>query len=235
MVIKRSLASLSLLGGLVNVGAVWAEEAPSPLAGNVALVSDYKYRGVTQTDRNPALQAGLTYTHASGLYAGLWGSNVNFQDGNEASLELDLKAGYTQTIDKLSYDLWAVGYFYPGATHDLHYDFMELGGKLGYDLGFAKLAGSLNYAPEYFGKTGAAWYYLLEASVPLPMNFDIHGHYGVSDFDRKSMDDYGDWALGIKKSIGSFDISLDYWDTAGVAQKSNWTDGRLILSLTKNF
>ncbi|MEI6414197.1 MAG: TorF family putative porin [Pseudomonadota bacterium] len=232
---KRNLVSLSLLWSFGHFSAVWAEEAPLPLTGSAALVSDYKFRGVSQTDRNPAVQAGLTYTHSSGLYAGVWGSNVNFQDGNEANLELDLKAGYTQTIDKLSYDLWVVGYFYPGATHDLHYDFMEVGGKLGYDLGVVKLAGSLNYSPEYFGKTGAAWYYLLEAAVPLPMNFDIHGHYGVSDFDRKFLDDYGDWALGIKKSIGTFDINLDYMDTTGVAHKTNWTDGRLILSLAKNF
>ncbi len=87
----KKLLLVATLTGLS--GAVLADETPAlpfglSFSGTAALTSDYRFRGVTQTQTDPALQAGFTLAHTSGLYFGLWGSNVNFGSGTP-SLELD--------------------------------------------------------------------------------------------------------------------------------------------------
>ena len=77
------------------------------VSSNVSASSNYLFRGVTQTDGAAAVQGGLDYEHASGFYAGGWGSNVDFGDGT--SYELDLYAGFSGSVEELGYD---VGYIY---------------------------------------------------------------------------------------------------------------------------
>jgi uncharacterized protein (TIGR02001 family) len=113
-----------------------AETAPAPtpehtITGNVGLFSQYIFRGLTQTDRNPAVQGGFDYAHSSGFYAGTWASNIswlrenasssaggittsNGTYGQGGSLEWDFYGGYKGTIKDFSYDLGTLYYWYPG-------------------------------------------------------------------------------------------------------------------------
>ncbi len=59
------------------------------VSANVGFVSEYSFRGIAQSDEHPALQGGFDVSHSSGLYAGIWGSNVDFNDGDQASVEVD--------------------------------------------------------------------------------------------------------------------------------------------------
>src|SRR5262245_22953793 len=99
--------------------------APAPsdhtLTGNIGLYSQYIFRGLTQTNKEPALQGGFDYSHSSGLYVGTWGSNVSWlRDGGGyvagGSLEWDFYGGFKGTFGKsdFTYDLGLLYYWYPG-------------------------------------------------------------------------------------------------------------------------
>lgn len=111
-----------------------AAPAPTPehtVTGNVGIFSQYIFRGLTQTNRDPALQGGFDYAHASGLYAGTWASNISWLKENSTtlaggapfvqgtyseggSLEWDFYGGYKGTVGDFGYDVGTLYYFYPG-------------------------------------------------------------------------------------------------------------------------
>jgi uncharacterized protein (TIGR02001 family) len=91
-------------------------EAAGPISvtGGVALVSDYRFRGVSLSGKDFAVQPYLTVSHESGLYVGAWGSNISENDGND--VELDLYAGFSGG-DEITYDIGATYYVYPGVSN----------------------------------------------------------------------------------------------------------------------
>ena len=94
-----------------------AEPSPHTLTGNAGLFSQYRFRGITQTYGNPALQGGVDYSHSSGFYAGNWNSNVNEGAGYPGgNLEMDFYGGWKKTWGDWGIDLGAIYYYYPG-TH----------------------------------------------------------------------------------------------------------------------
>ena len=111
-----------LVSGVAWSVAVPAALAQAPLTGNVALVGDYRFRGLSQTYTQPAIQGGVDYAPASGggIYVGTWGSNVSGnQFLNGGSLELDLYGGYRWTLSKVGLDLGLQYYWYPRARYNI--------------------------------------------------------------------------------------------------------------------
>lgn len=205
------------------------------LSANVGLVSDYVFRGISQSDEGPAVQGGFDVSHSSGIYAGIWGSNVDFNDGDEANVEIDYYLGYANEYQGLSYDLGVLYYTYPGADSDLDYDFVEFAGALGYDFDVLALSGSLNYSPEFFGDTGDAFYYAAAVDVPLPYELSLSAHVGYQDVDDAV--DYTDWSLGLGYNVAGFDLSLAYYDT-DLDEPSECADGcseRIVFGVSKSF
>lgn len=87
--------------------------------GNIGFVSDYYFRGISQTFHKPAVQGGFDIAHSSGFYAGMWGSNVTPNTYPDANLEVDAYAGYNGTVasvEGLGYTAGLYGYFYPGGS-----------------------------------------------------------------------------------------------------------------------
>ena len=127
---RKSLITTAVLGALAAPSFVFAADAaPAPdltVAYNVGLYSQYIFRGLTQTDRKPALQGGVDLTHSSGFYLGMWGSNISWlrddyggspvydKGGN---LELDIYGGYRYSFGDtgLGIDVGALQYWYPGS------------------------------------------------------------------------------------------------------------------------
>lgn len=205
------------------------------LSANVGLYTDYVYRGVSQSDEGPAVQGGFDVTHDSGLYAGVWASNVDFNDGDEATVETDFFVGYANEYNGLAYDLGVLYYAYPGADSDLDYNFWEFAAAVGYDFGVASLSGSINYSPEFFGETGDAVYYAAAVDVPLPYEFNASAHIGHQTIDEGV--DYTDWSLGLGYSLYDFDLSLTYTDT-NLDEPDECADGcseRLVFGVSRSF
>src|SRR5690242_3455072 len=117
---KKLLLASAVAAALASPAAVMAQAASSPhtVTGNLSFVSDYRFRGISQTFEGPAIQGGLDYSHASGLYAGTWGSNVSgLQYPNGASMEWDFYGGYKFAAGPLNLDVGALYYWYPGAYY----------------------------------------------------------------------------------------------------------------------
>ena len=209
----KKLLVVATLTGLS--GAVFADETPaSPfglsVTGTAALTSDYRFRGVTQTFNDPAVQAGFVLSHASGAYAGVWGSNVDF--GGTAHIELDPYIGYATTLDSFANKpLLDVGLWYYAYPSESDLNWLELYGKLTFKdvlVQGASLLTAVNYTNDYAGKDENSWNVNATYSVP----FGTTGFGGVAalgytqadEYDFGGGDDhYVDWKAGVTYSFAS--------------------------------
>lgn len=218
-------------------------DIPGEFSANAALVSDYTFRGITQTDEGPAIQGGVDYNvdlnEEAGLYLGVWASNVDFNDSSEASSEFDWYGGITYEISDFSFDLGAIYYSYPNANSNLDYDFVEGAFAVGYDFDVASVAASINWSNENFGDSGKAEYYKLSAEAPLPKGFTIDAHVGrqnVQDNTAFANPDYTDWSIGLGYTIEGLDIKVQYIDTdIDKADCADGCDAKAIFSISKSF
>jgi uncharacterized protein (TIGR02001 family) len=225
-------ATATVAGGiLVDASPAMAKDPlledftfPGEFSANVAFTTDYRFRGITQSSNNPALQGGLDYNvdiaEGFGLYLGTWGSTVNFEDGDEASVEIDFYGGVTTEIVGIGIDLGVIYYAYPGADSSLDYDYVEFALGLSYSpLDFVTVGVGYNYSPDYFASSGNFHYphatieVTPDLGLPLPLTFS--GTYGYSFIDDEATfgaGDYGDWSIGLSTEWRFFTASLQYVD-----------------------
>ena len=194
---------------------------PGDFSTTLGFVTDYRFRGLSQTDRHPAIQGSFDWAHNSGFYLGVWGSNVDFQEGalssDGASTEFDLYGGYSTEIKGFTLDVGLLYKTYPGAANSLGYDFMEYNFTVGYNLEILSLSGGVSYAPDFYGfTTGDATYMTWDAEVPLGRNLTATAHVGRQWIDNNPVynPDYTDYAIGVSYATNGFDISLQYVDTS---------------------
>ena len=232
--LTTALAALAALATIAAAGAAHAGDGP--FTANVGLVSDYAYRGSSQTDERPALQGGFDYAHDSGLYAGVWGSNVSWLSDASPnvsnSLELDLYGGYKGTAGAIGYDVGLLQYYYPGSYPKGFNSPDTLEGYIG--LSWEFLSFKYSYAfTDLFGydRSDGSQYYDLGAAVDVGSGFTLAAHVGYSDI--KGQDDYTDWKLGVTKEFGGFNFGLHYVDTD--VDNADLADERVILSIAKSF
>jgi uncharacterized protein (TIGR02001 family) len=116
---RKSLLSLAVLAAFAAPAIAIAQTAPaapaaapSPVTGNMTIASDYRFRGISQTYRGPAIQGGIDYAHDSGFYIGNWNSSVNWLAGND--IESDIYGGYKFKAGVFDLDFGALSYIYPG-------------------------------------------------------------------------------------------------------------------------
>jgi uncharacterized protein (TIGR02001 family) len=202
---------------------------PGTFSGSVGLFNDYRFRGISQTDEKPALQGSLEYSIDSGLYGltpyvGFWGSNVDFADGDEATLEVDVLFGLRGAIGDtgVSYDIGGIYYAYPDANkadgEHLNYDYWEAAFLLGYEpTDIIGLSGGYFYSPDFFGGTDDAHYFTAGVSLAPPI--EIHDEIGLSVFANighqmiEEGKDYTDWNIGFGVSYKMVEFTLSYVDT----------------------
>jgi len=188
-----------------------AEEAAGPitLSGGVAVVSDYRFRGVSLSDKDFAVQPYLTVKHESGLYAGVWGSNLAENAGDD--VEVDLYAGFSGG-EELTYDIGATYYLYPGVSS---FNYVEFTGKLGSTVGPATVGVQLSYVPSQ-DNTGNNdnIYYGTNATVAIPNTpISIVGSMGIEDGAFTAGNEKVDWSLGLTAAVSGFTLGASYVDT----------------------
>ncbi|ATE61499.1 TorF family putative porin [Thauera sinica] len=230
-----SVAALMTL--LPIAGTAHAEEA-SPFTANVGIVSDYAYRGYSQTDEKPALQGGFDYAHASGLYAGVWGTNVSWLSDADPkvsnSLELDVYGGYKGTVGAFGYDVGLLQYYYPGSYPKGFNSPNTLEGYVGVSWEFLTFKYSYSFT-DLFGtkKSDGSQYFDLSASYEIVDGLKLNAHIGRQKIEGGYGTSYNDWKVGVTKSLGGFDLGLHYVDTDD--SKSDLGDERVILSISRAF
>ncbi len=193
--IKLSLAAVVLVSGL------YAADSTSEVgvSANMAITSNYVWRGMTQTKNSPAIQGGVDLDY-KGFYLGVWGSNIEYGDA-KASLEADIYLGYAGELSSFSYDLGIVEYMYPNMSDE--YNFAEVYVDLGYDFNVASINAKYSLGIKT-NDTDPDDNWEVGASVPLPMEFSVDLTYG--DYD--TLGAY--YLVGVNKSLGKFDFTLAY-------------------------
>lgn len=199
---------------------------------NVALATDYVFRGFSQTDEDPAISGGFDYSFDNGFSIGTWASNVNF--GDDASAEIDLYAGYGFEIAQdTSLDLTYVYYVYPGETDALNYSEFQASVSFSNNVSLG-----LIYSPDYFGSDDSAIILNADYSIGLSENFGLDLHVGYSDVDSDSFfddgeDSYVDYSAALTTSTAGVDLALTYYGTD--LDDIDAADDRIVFSISKSF
>jgi uncharacterized protein (TIGR02001 family) len=222
-----------------------AQDAPTKpitVTGSVGLVSEYRFRGVSQSDRELAVQGGFTVNHESGAYVGTWGSNLaGWGTFGGANMELDIFAGYKVPVGGGALDVGVTWYMYPGGFDNT--DFFEPYVKLSGTVGPVNLLGGFAYAPKqqalgaYYatGADAAAGVYTDEGdknynlylwgdvSAGIPdTGLTVKGHLGYSKGNKglgpfatsvAPTGEYVDWLLGVDYALGPVVLGAAYVDT----------------------
>ncbi len=198
---KIALAVLALTAG----SAAMAE-----LSYNIGAVSEYRYRGISQTRFEPTVQGGIDYAHASGFYLGAWGSGIKWikdAGASKGDIELDIYGGYKGSITKdLGFDVGYLRYEYVDNKYkdvtgvDASTD--EIYGALSYGPYTAKLSYSLS---DLFGTPNSkgSTYLDLSATFDLGNGFSLVPHLGSQTVANNSSASYTDWSLAVVKDFGN--------------------------------
>lgn len=215
-------ACLSLLV-LTMAGAASAQSAGPEFSFNAAVASDYVFRGVSQTDEEPAIQAGADVSFGA-FYAGVWASNVDFGDGTDA--EFDLYGGVLVSAGGFDLDFGVIGYHYIGAPDAADYDLVEF--KASASRGFdAFTAGAAVYYSPDFGSAGDATYLEANLEYAATERLTLSGVVGRQWLEYGT--DYNSWNLGAAYALTeALSVDVRYHDSGIDGPLS---DGRVVLGL----
>lgn len=243
----KHITLIAAIATLLAAGAQAQDSKPEHEVGyNIAAVSDYRYRGISQTRLKPALQSGVDYTHhPSGWYAGTWLSTIRWirdtPGAGETRLEWDVYGGKRGELGgQLTYDVGGLGYIYPGNKFDrisglVDADTFELYGQVGFGPAYVKYSHALT---NLFGVPDSrhSGYLDVGANVEVGGGVTLNLHAGRQRVRNGA--DYNDWKLGATRDFGFANLSLALIGTnievLGPNGK-NLSDNRLVLAATKTF
>lgn len=216
LLFKTSI-SYSLLTGF---STLYAANMPLGISGNLTFATDYLVRGITQTNEGPAIQGELDVIHENGVYAGVWGSSLNFSEAaieDRAHVEVDYSVGYAQRLRTgTSYGVEWVYYTYPDANGEFNYDFHEVALNLGYEQASTAFGFTYAYSPESFGEGGQAHYFELKLGHKMAQGVGLNAYVGQQIYsdDEKGGEDYMNYGVSLSYSVQNFfDVSVNYADT----------------------
>jgi uncharacterized protein (TIGR02001 family) len=236
MKIRLATAVAAIAIATAATPAFAQEEAESSItvSGNTALVSDYRFRGVSQSDRNMAIQGGITIAHDSGAYIGTWASNLSgWGTFGGPNLELDVIGGYAKAVGPVTLDAGLTWYMYPdgAAKTDYAEPYVKVSGAVGplsYLAGVAyapKQAALGNYTNTAFSK-GQAYdnvYLWGDTSYVIPSTkLKLKGHLGYSKGNPglgpngtsvAPTGSYWDWQVGAEYPVGPLTFGVSWVDT----------------------
>lgn len=201
---KKLLTALLIVAG---VGTAQAE-----VSTNLGAVSDYRFRGISQTQNAPAVQGGIDYVHASGLYAGNWNSSVSSEVyTNGAGLESDLYAGYRTKVGGVVVDMGSYNYVYAraGSTAGTKFDTSEVYVAATYGPVTVKASQAVT---DYFGiaNSRGTRYYQADVAYPIAPKWTVTAHAGQTAVANSSTLSFVDYNIGATYDLKGWAISAKY-------------------------
>jgi uncharacterized protein (TIGR02001 family) len=199
--------------------------ASAQLSGNMAIVSDYRFRGISQTYVQPAIQGGVDYSHASGFYLGNWNSSVSgLSYPTGGGIEMDFYGGFKKGFGDLTLDVGLLQYYYPKAvtaTGAEKFDTLE--GYIGLSWKWLSVKYSSTLT-DYFGvnsnSTGTtngdskgSGYLDIGASYEVAPKLTLAAHYGMQTVKNYEPLEYNDWKLGVTYDLNGWLLGAAYIDT----------------------
>ncbi len=227
--------STALVLGFVLLGGTAQAQEAAPVGAidvvtTIGGVSDYRFRGVSLSGEEPAVQGSIELDHRSGLYAGAWASTLG-DAGPDG--EVDIYGGWSKSLGLTTVDVGVLGYlFLDGSDRNR----VELYGSLGWELGPATATFGVNYAPDQKNVGGTDNLYLygnLGAGIPnTPVTLRAHLGYEDGGLVRSGGDKL-DWSIGADYRLGRFTLGAAYVDTD--VRGLDAADPTIVLSLAASF
>jgi uncharacterized protein (TIGR02001 family) len=220
--------SIAALTAVMAVSPALAQDAEEPasaftVSGGATLVSDYRFRGISQTDKRFAVQGTFTVAHASGFYGTVWGSSIDDYVYNGSDQEIDFIAGYrTTTAGGTTFDAGVLYYYYPGSG-GIDSDFFEPFVSVAQAFGPVTAKVTANYAPKQsalsIGNGKEDNLYLggdLSTALPgTPVTLSAHVGHSFGPSYLTIGDGYTDWSLGAGFTWQKLTFGVAYVDTDG--------------------
>lgn len=206
---KKSILSLLALSALALALPARAEDAPSPLSYNLGAITDYRYRGISQSRLKPALQGGIDYADPSGFYVGTWASTIKWikDGGGNADVEIDLYGGYkTEVAPGLTLDVGVLQYYYPSNKLNPSANTFEVYGALSFGPVTAKYSQSTGNLFGFADSKGSG-YLDVSASFDLGDGLSLVPHVGHQTVKRNAFVSYTDYSLTLSKDFSGLVVS----------------------------
>jgi len=245
---RSTIFGLSALAiAAATAAPAFAEDAPASditVTGGATVVTDYRFRGLSQTDKKFAVQGTFTVAHSSGFYGTVWGSSIDdyiaTTNGKSSDQEIDLILGYTKTFDAITVDGGVLYYYYPGSgggTTDFFEPYLSVKGTFGP----ATVKVGAAYAPKQAGigltffdgedstvfKKEDNLYLYGEVGGGLgDTGISLLGHLGYSkgrSFLTGGFKSYLDWNIGASYTWNHLTFGIQYVDTD--AKKGDYFSG----------
>ena len=250
---KKIVTAAVAAAMMAGVGVAQAAE----VSGNVALTSDYKFRGISQSDESAAIQGGFDVAFEPGFYIGTWGSSVDFDcndidvpdghpevsgacSGLDGSLELDGYAGWSGPIGDTDFgiDVGYIYYAYPGDDgDDGDYQEFYIGGS------WRDLSLQVNYSDDYYAETDEFWYVAADYSFTLLEELTVGLHVGYNmleedgGFLSSDEDAYTDYSVSVTYDFMGVDLALAYVGTDLDDEDvfdTDWGDDAAVFTISKS-
>lgn len=208
---KKILVPALIAAAVASIASVaQAAEPESTLAFNAGVVSDYRYRGISQSRLDPALQGGVDYSDKSGFYVGAWGSTIKWikdSGASQGAVELDLYGGYKGAVGDVAYDVGFLRYEYAGnklkqVSGFVNANTNEVYGAVTYGLFTAKYSHALS---DLFGNPNSknSYYLDLSANLDLGNGYTLTPHVGRQMVKNLPAYSYNDYSVTLAKDLGN--------------------------------
>ena len=253
---RNILLGLSAVSLLAVAGPAFAQDAAAPASeftatGGATVVSDYRFRGLSQTNKRFAVQGTAGISHSSGLYIGTWGSSIDDYVAAGGDVEIDFYGGYKKTFGAATVDVGVLYYYYPGSSEfvaDYKSDFFEPYASISGTVGPASAKLGVAYAPKQNALSLGAGrednlYVYGELSGAIPdTGVSLTGHLG-HNFERSFLSaatKYTDWSVGATYALKGLTFGVSYVDTnrdirTGLPSNRNFAKGGVVGSVGVSF
>ncbi len=198
---------------------------------NVTLITDYDFRGISQSDGGPAIQGGFDATYGI-FYAGTWASSVDF--GDDTTMEIDFYGGIAPHVGDTHFDLGVIAYIYPDSPElpTGTQNYVEFYAGVAQQFGPFEPSAKVYYSPDFYGETGGAFYVQGEVELEIVEHLHAAAGIGASMFEDDILnDDYIDYHFALGTELEGFELELGYHATENLAHDHE----AVIFSISRSF
>ena len=248
---KSFAAAIALATATIVPTVAFAQDEPASdftVTGSVTIASEYRLRGISQTDSDPAIQGGITVAHSSGVYVGTWASNLSgYGTYGGSNMELDLIAGFSKAVGDFTLDAGGVYYVYPGTKGT---DYFEVYGSVSAPVGPAKAKLGLYWTPDQDNAAGHNIWVYTDLALPIegtPFTLKAHGGYSDGNSFYTKGEGIFDYSVGVDVTWKALTLNVSYVGTdldrttanaswsAGTKVGHHITSGAAVATLTAAF
>lgn len=231
---KKVILALMLAAGF--------SAAQAEVTGNASLTSDYRFRGVSQTQNAPAVQGGVDFAHSSGFYAGNWNSSISSElYPGAAGVESDVYTGFKKEFGGVKVDAGVISYMYPRATTDTNTNEVYVGAS--FNVLSVKYSRSMS---NYFGVADSknSSYIQADANVPVASKLSAVAHYGRTSVANNSALDYADYNVGAAYDLDGWIFGAKYhtntskganFETVNTVNNQKLYKSAVVVSVSRSF